>query len=417
MPMDLAPITMETMPASSPMVAPAVSILKSAGMIGPKRIALLMSQDAGFHRQALLGIRAYASQSKRWLFHNAPPTHVSLRPLLEWNPHGIIAHLDDMKLAREILKLRKPVIDTACVLKELGPPIVDVDHTIVGRMAAEHFLARGYQHFGYFGSGRARYALLRHASYCQAIEQAGFQVRSCYMEYLPRLPERTSWKSVNAQVRKWLRELPKPAAVLADHDVPAHDLANMCQLLGLRVPNDVAILGVDNDEVECLLAFPPLSSVAIPAERIGFEAAKLLDRLMSGGKTPAEPRYLPPMHIVTRQSTSMFAVDDPDVSAALLYIRNHLGEPLNVGTLTTELVVSRRALERKFRALLGRSVLDEIHRARIEQARELLTTNLQVAQVARQTGFTSPQLFATVFRRLTGVSPRQYRRENKVRNS
>jgi LacI family transcriptional regulator len=374
-----------------------------------------MSQDAGFHRQALLGIRAYAGQSKRWLFHNAPPTQASLQPLVEWNPHGMIAHLDDMKLAREILKLRKPTIDTACVLKGLDASVVDVDHAAVGRMAAEHFLARGFRHFGYFGSGRASYALLRHASFCETVARAGFEVRSCYMEYLPRLPARTSWKNVNAQVRKWLKELPKPAAVLADHDVPAHDLANMCQLLNLCVPNDVAILGVDNDEVECLLACPPLSSVAIPAERIGFEAAKLLDRMMSGRKSPDDPLYLPPTRVVTRQSTSMFAVDDPVVSGALLYVRNHLAEPLNVNILAAKLVVSRRVLEKKFRAFLGRSVLSEIHRARIELARELLGTDLQVLQVARRTGFSSPQMFATVFRRLTGISPREYRRENQIR--
>jgi LacI family transcriptional regulator len=337
--------------------------------------------------------------------------------LIEWNPHGIIAHLDDAKLARGILNLHKPTVDTACVLKGLDAPVVDVDHVTVGQMAAEHFLARGYRNFGYFGSGRAHYALLRYASFREAVERAGFEVRSCYMEYLPRLPERTSWKDVNAQVRQWLKELPKPAAVLADHDVPAHDLADMCQLLDLRVPNDVAILGVDDDEVECLLAFPPLSSVAIPAERIGFEAAKLLDRMMSGKKPPAEPLYLPPTRIVTRQSTNMFAVDDPVVSGALLYIRNHLAEPtLSIDALADKLVVSRRVLEKKFRTLLGRSMLSEIHRARIELARELLGADLQVAQIARLTGFSSPQIFATVFRRLTGVSPRQYRRESQIRN-
>ncbi|MBN1911324.1 MAG: XylR family transcriptional regulator [Pirellulales bacterium] len=380
----------------------------------PRRIALLMSQDAGFHRQVLLGIRAYAGHSKRWVFHNAPLTQASFRPLAEWNPHGIIAHLDDPKLARMILTLKKPTIDTACVLDNLDVPVADVDHVAVGRLAAEHFLARGYRHFGFFGSGRARYALLRHESFRRTVEDAGFVVHSCHMEYLPRLPEKASWKNVNSEVRRWLKSLPKPAAVLADHDVPGRDLANMCQLLDLRVPNDVAILGVDNDEVECLLASPPLSSVAIPAERIGFEAAKLLERMMAGRKAPKRMLTLPPTRVVTRQSTSMFAVDDPVVSGALLYIRNHLDKPLNVNMLTEELVVSRRALEKKFRELLGRTVLQEIHRARIERAQELLGGNLQVAEVAHQTGFSSPQLFATVFRRLTGVSPRQYRHENRL---
>ena len=375
-----------------------------------------MSQDAGFHRQALLGIRAYAGHAKRWLFHNAPPTQAALRPLAEWNPHGIIAHLGDEKLARAILKLGKPTIDTACVLTGLGIPSVDVDHVAVGQLAAEHFLTRGYRHFGYFGSGRAHYAQLRLASFRRAVENAGFEVRSCYVEYLPRLPERTSWKSVKAQVRRWLRELPKPVAVLADHDVPAHDLADMCQLLGLRVPDEVAILGVDDDELECQLAFPPLSSVAIPAQRIGFEAARLLDRMLSGKRVANEAVYLPPARIVTRHSTSMFAVDDPIVTAALHYIRNHLAEPLKVSTIAAALVVRRRVLEQKFRALLGRSVLDDIHLARVEHVKRLLaTTDLPMSQVAAQSGFSTAQRMATVFRQLTGVAPGDYRRQMQTR--
>ena len=163
-------------------------------------------------------------------------------------------------------------------------------------------------------------------------------------------------------------ELSKPVAVLADHDVAAHDLADMCQLLGLRVPDEVAILGVDNDELECQLAFPPLSSVAIPAERIGFEAATLLDRMLSGQRVSNEAVYLPPVRVVTRHSTSMFAVDDPIVTAALHYIRNHLAEPLNVSTDAAESWFAGGCSNRSS-APLGRSVLAEIHRARVEHVK------------------------------------------------
>jgi LacI family transcriptional regulator len=384
-------------------------------MVEPRRIALLMSQDAGFHREVLLGIRAYAGHDKRWLFHNAPPIQNVLPALREWNPHGIIAHLDDAKVARAVLKLRKPVVDTGCVLAGLDVPTVDVDHTAVARLAADYFIARGYRHFGYFGSRGAHYSQMRLASFCEAIGKAGFEVQACHVEYLPRLPDQTSWKGVNVQVRHWLRKLPKPVAVLADHDVAARDLANMCQLIGLRVPNDVAILGVDDDELECQLAYTPISSVAIPAQRIGFEAARLLDRVLSGGRVPKEPVYLPPVRVVTRHSTSMFAVDEPIVAAALHHIRNHLAEPLRVGAIAAALAVRRRALEQRFRALLGRSVLDEIHRARVEQAKTLLsTTDIPVSRVSEQSGFSTPQRMATVFRQLTGQAPGEYRRQVHV---
>jgi LacI family transcriptional regulator len=376
---------------------------------------MLMGQDAEFHRQVLLGVRDYAGHAKQWLFHNAPPIQAVLRPLAQWNPHGIIAHLDDAKVARAILKLGKPVVDTACMIKGLKVPTVDVDHVAVAQLAADYLLARGYRHFGFFGSDLVLYPQLREASFRRTVEQAGFKVRACHIEYRPHLPHRTNWKSVYSQVQKWLKELGKPVAILADHDVAAHDLADMCLVLGLRVPDDVAILGVDNDELECQLAFPPLSSVAIPAERIGFEAARLLDRMISGKHVASGPLYLPPIRVVTRQSTSMFAVEEPIVTAALHYIRNHLAEPLKVSCIAAELTVRRRELEERFRTLLGRSVLDEIHRVRMDRAKELLASaDLSVSTVAEQSGFSTSERMAKVFRKVAGLSPGEFRRQTRV---
>jgi LacI family transcriptional regulator len=395
--------------------APLSFTAQGAIMTGLRRIALLMRQDAGFHRQVLLGVRAFASHRKQWLFHNAAPTAAILRPLREWNPHGIIAHLDDAKFAREIIAFGKPVVDTACVLHGLDIPTVDVDHAAVGKIAAEYFLARGFRHFGYFGSGRACCAQWRLSSYCAVLEKAGLETSVCHVEYLPHLPDRTSWKGVRTQVRRWLKNLPKPVAVLADHDVAAHDLADICQQIGLGVPNDVAILGVDDDELVCQLAFPPLSSVAIPSERIGFEAAKLLDRMLSGRTVRKDRIFLPPVRIVARHSTSMFAVDEPIVTAALHYIRNHISEPLSVGIIADALTVRRRLLEQKFRELLGRSVLDEIHSVRIENVKSLLaTSDLPMSSVAKQSGFSSPQRMAMLFHKMSGLAPCEFRRQNRA---
>ena len=384
-------------------------------MTEPRRIALLMSQDTNFHRQVLLGIHAYAGHTKRWFFHNASTTPAVLRPLAEWNPHGIIAHLNDARVANRIVKLGRPTVDIGCVLTGLGVPAVDVDHAAVARLAAEHFLSGNYRHFGYYGSRLAHYSKLRLASFREVIANSGFAVHAYHIEYLPHLLHQTSWQNVNVQVRQWLKKLAKPVAILADHDVAAHDLANVCRLLNLRVPGDVAILGVDDDELECQLAFPPISSVAIPTQRIGFEAARLLDRMLSGKRVPNGPIYLPPVRVVIRQSTSMFAIDEPIVTAALDYIRNHLAKSLQVNTIATALTVHRRTLERKIRMSLGRSVLDEIHRARVERAKSLLaTTDLLVCQIAEQSGFSTPQRMATVFREIAGIAPLAYRRQAKV---
>ena len=385
-------------------------------MVTPKRIALLMSQDAGFHRQVLLGVRAYADHEKQWMMHNAPPTPSVLKPLTEWNPHGIIAHLDDANVARSILKLGVPVVDTACMVKGLGVPAIEVDHAAIARLAIEHFLARGYQNFGYLGSRKATYSQLRLDSFRKELNEAGFDVTPCHVEYMPHLTEQSSWKNVNAKVRRWLGKLSKPAAVLADHDLAAFDLASMCQILGFHVPNDVAILGVDNDELVCNLSFPPLSSVAIPAEQIGFEAAKLLDRMFHGEKIASKTIYIPPVRVVTRHSTSIYAIDEPVVTGALYYIRNHLADQLRVDDIADELTVSRRVLEKKFKTLLGRSVLAEIHRVRVENVKKLLaTTSLLISEVAKQSGFSTAQRMATVFRKNTGISPGDYRRQVQMK--
>ncbi|MBN2023665.1 MAG: XylR family transcriptional regulator [Pirellulales bacterium] len=380
-------------------------------MSEPRRIALLMGQDAGFHRQVLLGIRAYASNRRDWQFHNAPLDSSTLRPLREWNPHGIIAHLAERRTARSVLRLGKPVVDTACAIPDLRVPTVDVDHESVGRMAAEYFLGLGHRHFGFHG-GLVHHAKMRLASFRDALAKAGCDVSACHVEYVPRLPAGVSWKSVNRRVRGWLRRLPTPVAILADHDAAARDLADACARLGLRVPDDVAILGVDNDELECQLAFPPLSSVAIPTERIGYEAARLLDRMLAGHAPPRQPMFLPPLRVVARQSTDTLAVDDEVVAGALRYIQNHLADPIRVGAIAEAMVVRRRVLEKRFRALLGRSVLSEIHRQRIEQTKELLlNTDLSVSQIDRRAGFSSPQRLASVFRKVAGASPGEYRRQ------
>jgi LacI family transcriptional regulator len=376
-----------------------------------KRIALLMGQDMGYCRGVLRGIHSYAIHKKMWVFHDSPLDMRILRPLREWEPHGIIAHVSDQKFARKVLALRKPLINTTSTLKDMNIPFVDVDHQKVGRLAAKHFLDRGFKHFGYFGSAWTAFSKSRERGFDKALAKAGFQVAACYAEYLPRPPLDSSWKDVDLQIRNWLLGLPKPAAVLASNDIPARALAEMCRQLGISVPNDVALLGVDNDELECLLSTPPLSSIVNPGEQIGYQAAKLLDRMMSGHRLPRKAFLVPPTHVVARQSTDMIAVADPDVSAAVAFIRNHALENIGVPEVVENLGISRRGLERRFCQMLGRSVLQEIQRVRVERAKHLLVeTNLLMPAVARHSGFSTPQRLAVVFRHVTGQSPIAYRR-------
>jgi LacI family transcriptional regulator len=370
-----------------------------------------MGQEVGYCRGVLRGIHAYALHKDHWVFHDGPPDIRILKPLREWQPHGIIAHLYDQELAERLLTLHRPLVSTTNTLPDLPVPIVDADHERVGKLAAEHFLQRGYRHFGYFGSSWTVFSREREKSFRRALAEAGFELSSCYAEYLPHQPLDSSWKRVDQQICDWLSSLPRPAAILASNDTPARRLSEMCRELGVRVPYDVALLGVDNDEVQCLLAQPPLSSVVNPAEQIGFEAAKLLDRLMAGQHPPSAPLVVAPPYVVTRASTDIVAIGDAEVSAAVAYIRDHIAENIGVGDVVDGIGAARRGLERRFRKLLGRSVLEEIQQVRVDRAKQLLAeTDLPMRAVARGAGFSTRQRMAAIFQQIARESPIAFRR-------
>jgi LacI family transcriptional regulator len=376
-----------------------------------RRIALLIGHDLSFSRNVIRGVREYALSKPTWVFRNGPANKEVLPFLRDWNPHGIIAGLYRKDFARRVVKLRKPLVDTGCTIAGLNVTVVDVDHAAVGRMAAEYFLSLGFEHFGYFGVEAAVHSRLREESFRRRLAEAGRTVTACYENYLEQAGTTTSWRALDRQTRRWLQELPKPAAIFACNDIPARALADACSQLGLHIPSQVALLGVDNDDLECLLTAPPLSSIAIPDERIGYEAAHLLDQLMSGERRPNAPLFLPPVRVVPRQSTDTLAVSDPVVSAAIRFIYEHATEDVNVESVVQHVAVHRRELERKFRRIVGHSVLHELRRRRIEHAKRLLAaTRLPMSSIARQSGFSTPQRMATVFQSFEQVSPTAYRR-------
>jgi len=312
--------------------------------------------------------------------------------------------------------MRTPLIDTAYTLPGLNVPTVDVDHAVVGRLAAEYFLERKFDHFGFFGSESAAYSRIRESAFGERVADAGHAVSSCHTEYLADLTTPALWKKSAQKARRWLRQLNKPAAILCCEDAPARYLADVCRQIGLKIPEDIALLGSGNDELECGLTQPALSSIAVPSQRIGYEAAALLDRLMSGEAPPREPLLLEPLHVVTRRSTDIMAIEDETVQAALKHIRQHAWEAMSVAKLAHDIAVGRRLLERRFRAVLGRSVLEEIYRLRVARAKELLTdTHLPITAVAAQSGFPNARRLDVVFAKRTGLTPTAYRRQSQPR--
>jgi LacI family transcriptional regulator len=380
-----------------------------------QHIALLMGQDLGFYRDVIRGIRTYALRKPNWAIRNGPPDARIISSLREWNPDGIIAELYHLEFAQSLLRLRKPLVDTAFWLPRLKVSVVDVDHAAVGRMAAEYYLSLGLKHFAFFGNIAVAYSQIRQKSFSQRLKEAGHPITVCHEEYLREAPTTISWKKMEVKTLRWLQKLPKPVGLFVSNDILARSLADLCGQLGIHIPDEVALLGVDNDELECLLTSPPLSSIAIPGERIGYEAAKLLDQAMSEKKAAVKRIFLPPIRVVARQSTDTLAIRDPEVIAALRFIHSHAGERTNVMDVVRATNVGRRELERKFRAILGRSVLQELRRGRIQQAQKLLaSTDLSMPAVARLSGFSSAHRLTIVFHRACGMTPTAYRRQSQI---
>ena len=280
---------------------------------------------------------------------------------------------------------------------------IDLDDAPVGKMAFQHFQDRGFVHFGFVGNDQP-YSLSRYESFVGVLRKKGFSCSVC-----PRTPGSMKPRA-NKDVAAWLQSLPKPVGILCCHDPIARDLLSVCHAEQLRVPEEIAILGIDNDLVWCEASTPQLSSIIIPWRRFGWEAANWVERLLKGEKPKGDRIvWISPRDVMTRQSTDSIAVTDPDLARALAHIRSHACEGLSVKELVHATLLDRRALERKFAKFLNRSPHDEIRRVRIDRAKLLLSeTALSPNQIAQKTGF-SRKHFAAVFTQIVGVTPLKYR--------
>jgi len=377
-----------------------------------KRIALLLPQDVGYSREVLRGIQKFALARPHWVFRDAPPARETIVPLREWKADGIIALLFDREVADLVRRLHKPLVNTTSTLDLPTVPLVENDHGAIGKMAAEYFLRRGFRNFGYFGSDWMGSSLAREAAFRARVEAAGFGVSTCHGEYLPRPSLSGSWVQVDQRIETWLRGLRKPVAVLAQNDVPARDIADRCRQLGLNVPHDVALLGVDNDDLECRLCHPPLSSIAIPGRKIGAEAAQTLDLLLRGRRPKPLQRFFPPIRVVERQSTDVLAIDDELVSVTLRLIKERAISGISIDAMLRDAPLSRRQVERRFREHTGGALLDEVHRVRVETAKQLLAeTSFDMARIARESGFYDARRLSVVFKQVIGLTPSEFRQQ------
>lgn len=316
------------------------------------------------------------------------------------NVDGLIVQVTGGARLEQVRALGVPVVNVSSALAAGEVPAVVSDDEAVGRLGADHFLRRSFRHFAFYAPGNHRFASLRHEGF-----QSRLRESACFAPYLTQPGE----------LVRALAESQRPLAVMACNDAAALFVLDRCRDANLRVPDQVAVLGVDNDDLMQSLAFPPLSSINMATERIGFEAAAMLERLMAGERPRTDRVLVPPTGVVTRQSSDLLAINDADVAEAVRFVRGHLGGAIGVGDVLKVVTLSRRQLERRFRAAVGRSVLDEIRRCRIDRAKQLLAeTELTLAQVSTACGFSTPSYFTVVFRGEAGQTPGAYRQAHRT---
>ncbi len=391
------------------------------------KVIVVIESSTGYGRGILRGIAQYARMNGPWSI-NMDPWEIYNRELprmSNWLGEGILARVSSEKVAERIMDSRLPAVYLACDSTKRLPalrkkqwdviPSVISNSRAIGEMAARHLLDRGFRHFAFCGIPYCSWSRKRKEAFLHRIEKAGY---ACHLYPEPGLQKDRRWENEQTLLAEWIRSLPKPVGLMACNDERARYVIETARIMGLIIPDDLAVMGVDNDELLCDLSCPPLTSVELNVEKAGYEAAALLDRLMSGREAMQGQQILvEPIGVAMRQSTNILAISDPDVSAAIRFIREHARDTIRVADVVRETgCSSRRLLERHFQQVVGRSILREILHARIELARDLLSrTDLPISEVALHAGFSSTTHLGILFKRETRFKPTVYRKQFRHR--
>lgn len=381
----------------------------------PRRVAIALQIDQPYphHQDVFSGIVRYAKECGNWeCVIDEHPAYDARRR------HGPVTRYDGViaralpHLQRRLKRQGVPLVNTQFQTSRPELPGVYSDPWSMGRLAAEHLIDRAFRRLSILVDIRHRHSW----EICQGfVRRAAVARVSCTVHELPEEPyeDPVHWLRVEATLAKVLKTLTPPVAVFVETAPVARLMVQFAEALKWRIPHEMAILCTHNLKAVVSIS-PQISSIEPNYERVGYEAARLLDQLMSGKKTSHAPIYVPPRGIIARESTDYFAVDDEVVAAALQFISGRLGKPLRVREIASAVMVSPRLLQERFREGLGRGVSDEIRRLRIEAAKRMLTEpGRQIREVAVLCGFRNSDIMCQVFRREVGVNPRQYRAQVK----
>ena len=378
-------------------------------------IALLIETSREYARGLLRGVARYHHEHGPWSIYFVPHGLDEPPPawLKHWEGDGILCRINSQRMADAVVATGIPAVDVRGALVSSPVPFVGLDNRPISRLGFEHLRQCGLKNFAFCGRPRGENPPqdLRCDYFVELVEQGG-QPCAVYPGFSVR-GRKPSWEQEQESIARWLKQLRKPIGVMASNDDRGHQVLDACRRAGFNVPNEVAIVGVDNDTNLCNLCTPPLSSIDTNPSSVGYEAASLLMRMMGGEKPPRGPVLVgSPRGLVRRQSTDMLAIEDVELAKALRFIREHACNGIRVSDVLAQSKHSPSTLERRIKGLFGRSLKAEITRVRLESAKLLLQeTNLKVSQIAARTGFNESKYFCEVFKNVEQITPTVYRKQ------
>ena len=382
-------------------------------------IAVQVETNRAHGRSMLEGIADYALAHTDWRLESVEPKSLTDSANLK-RFDGFIVRVMDNATAKALMKSGKPVIDTYGRMDSGSIPFIRLDDKAIAEIAAECFLEHNFKRFAFCGFPGLRFSEARGAAFREVVEKSG-GVCEVYDGHPGKLKEtfvrneRMDSCSDVAVLRKWAKSLPRPIAVFCCNDMRAFHFLKACADVGIDVPKEVAVLGVDNDKVLCTFSNPPLSSIDTDSFSLGKTAARLLDGMLRGRGTPPASTLHKPRSVTERTSTESYPTETPWMSDALVYIRRHISEGISANDVIAHLGYSHTTVGKVFRKELGTSVQQEIIRCRRESACRLLKdTNMTAAQIADECGYPSPQYFAHMFAEHFGTTPEKWRRLNTM---
>ena len=382
-------------------------------------LILLTDFTEAFAHNLLRGILEYSKGREPWVVCRMPPSYkqsYGIPGVLEWakkwQADAIIAQFndnDEVELFREngIVALAQDFQSRFSVI-----PNITSRYELTGQMAADFFLQKGFRNFAFYGYKDVVWSEERYMGFLNRIMEKG--LGDNFFEYKNQ-PLENLWYYESEPLADWIKSLPHPVALMACDDTRGNKIMEMCQVLGINIPEEIAVLGVDNDEIICNLSEPPLSSVSLNIVKGGYEAARLIDRLIHNEATSCEDVIIQPITIVNRLSTDIYATDNPAILAALKYIHQNLANKINVDDIVKQVPLSRRLLEIRFRQVTGQSIYQYISDLRMERFSQLLLASTEpIADLAMQVGLADSKNLARQFKLWKGCTPVEYRKRNKV---